>query len=262
MSLPAAFRVNVPVPFPPLVKGSGFISLVKVNGVWTIAADYTLLGAPIPVINPASKAIALLDLSTGAFGLTTLDQVQPASAVAFTPSGGISATNVQAALVELDTEKASIASLANIAFSGAGVDIVDNVIPWTPVLTFAVPGDLAVAYTTQVGSYIKHGKMVILQFNVVTSSFIWTTSSGQIRLNGVPFAPNATAGVVFRGPMQFGGITKAGYTAPVVSLASGLPGSLQVNMSGSGLAASGVVAADTPSGGTISLIGEITYFTA
>lgn len=35
---------------------------------------------------------------------------------------------------------------------------------WTPVLTFATPGDLSVAYSTQAGSYTKIGRQVMVSF--------------------------------------------------------------------------------------------------
>ena len=47
-------------------------------------------------------------LKRNAVGLTTL----PASAVSVVPTGDISSSNVQSALVELDTEKASLADVS------------------------------------------------------------------------------------------------------------------------------------------------------
>lgn len=45
------------------------------------------------------------------------------SSIAFTPTGGISATTVSGAIAELDIEKAAIADLSAVAFSGSGSDI-------------------------------------------------------------------------------------------------------------------------------------------
>lgn len=47
----------------------------------------------------------------------------PASFITNTPAGGIASTDVQGALNELDTEKAAIASLDNVAFTGAYADL-------------------------------------------------------------------------------------------------------------------------------------------
>lgn len=212
---------------------------------------------------PSASARASKLLGFDALGapIATALATGPASAIAFTPTGGISANNVQAALAEVDAEKAAIANLASIAFSGAGTDLVDGLGAWVPGLTFATPGNLAVTYSTQVGSYLKHGRLVLLQFNINLSAFTWTTSAGALQITGVPFAPNATAGVVFRGTLQFSGITKAGYTQAVCSLSSALPTLMQLNMNGSGVAASQVIAADVPSGGTPALIGTLYYFT-
>lgn len=48
MTLPANIRVNVNVPFPAFVQGSSFLTLTKVNGVWTVGASGDLLGAQTP----------------------------------------------------------------------------------------------------------------------------------------------------------------------------------------------------------------------
>lgn len=60
---------------------------------------------------------------------------------------------------------------------------------WTPTLTFATPGDLAVTYSTQSGFYTKIGRFVSIQCNVAASSFTHTTASGQFRISGLPFVP-------------------------------------------------------------------------
>ena len=62
MNLPANIRVNVQTPFPALVQGSGPITLTKINGVWTIGYDGSLLG----VINTAPPLTGgPIDLSGG-----------------------------------------------------------------------------------------------------------------------------------------------------------------------------------------------------
>lgn len=53
----------------------------------------------------------------------------PASLVPNTPAGGISATNVQAAINELDTEKFNVTSAAAIASSGSASDLVAGTVP-------------------------------------------------------------------------------------------------------------------------------------
>lgn len=183
-----------------------------------------------------------------------------ASNIPVTPAGGITSNNVQTALVELDTKKAAISSLANVALSGAGADLVTNGISWTPVLTFVTPGDLAVAYTAQSGKYWQlSSNLVLAQFNLVTSSFTFTTASGNLKVTGIPFTSQNTGGLVPRGGLSFGGITKAGYTQ--IATGFGVNTNFFIfNASGSGQATAIVTAADTPSAGTVALTGEVIFF--
>jgi hypothetical protein len=50
MALPANIRVNVAVPFPAMVQGSGPITLGKTNGVWTVGASGRLVNTANPGI--------------------------------------------------------------------------------------------------------------------------------------------------------------------------------------------------------------------
>lgn len=85
---------------------------------------------------------------------------------------------------------------------------------WTPVLSFTTPGDLSVAYTNQVGVYTKIGRVVHLTFDVTTSSFTFTTSSGAAVLTGAPFT-GAAAVPVDVGSMTYGLVTAASVTTIV-----------------------------------------------
>lgn len=186
-----------------------------------------------------------------------LGSTASAAGVSFTPSGGISSTNVQNALVELDTKKAAIASLANIALSGAGVDLTTNAVAWTPALTFAAPGDLAVAYTIRLGRYWQiSGNLVLVYFSVITSTFTWSSASGNLQLTGLPFTSQNTAGLTARGSLSFQGINKAGYSQVCSALGTN-SSTLTFNASGMGQTSTGVVAADTASGTQVTLTGEL-----
>lgn len=127
---------------------------------------------------------------------------------------------------------------------------------WTPVLTFATPGDLSVAYSTQAGSYTKVGRQVMLSFFVVTSTFTHTTASGEIRLTGVPF----TAAATLRGvsAMAMGGITKASYTQFSPSVRGG-ENFVVIAASGSGVVSTHVNAPDTPSGTAQAMAASLSY---
>lgn len=123
---------------------------------------------------------------------------------------------------------------------------------WTPVLTFATPGNLSVAYTAQVGSYTKNGNNVRISFHIVTSSFTHTTASGQCLITGLPFAAANVANNDHECGGLWSGITKANYT----DIAGSILGSTsQVGLmaSGSAQAFTTVVAADMPTGGAVTL---------
>lgn len=125
---------------------------------------------------------------------------------------------------------------------------------WTPVLTFSTPGNLAVTYTAQTGQCTKVGRRVSLTMRLDLSSFTYTTASGTLTITGLPFAPAATS----IGVVRFGGINKAGYTQVALQVA-GAATSATLVASGMGAAPASVVAADVPSGGSVTLWASITY---
>lgn len=150
--------------------------------------------------------------------------------------------------------------LAKIAFSLRQViEGVNQRATWTPVLTFATPGDLSVAYTTQVGDYLKIGRLVVVMFEIVTSTFTFTTASGALTVTGLPFIVSNSNQTNSRGTTGWQGITKGTY-AQVGPMAIRNTNTLQFQASGSALPISTVTAADTPSAGTVILRGTISYF--
>jgi hypothetical protein len=132
---------------------------------------------------------------------------------------------------------------------------------WTPVLTFATPGDKSVSYTTQFGSYTKVGRLCVLVMGIVTSAFTHTTASGAIQVTGVPFTPPNTSGQNFYSAVNWQGITKASYTQIVARLVANTA-LIDFSACGSGQSISLVAAADTPTGGTVVLSADLPYFTA
>jgi hypothetical protein len=75
MTLPANIRVNVGVPFPARVAGAGFISVLKKNGVWTIAPDYPLLAPLAAVSDPTQNEFVVYNILTGQYLTVTLAQL-------------------------------------------------------------------------------------------------------------------------------------------------------------------------------------------
>lgn len=131
---------------------------------------------------------------------------------------------------------------------------------WTASGTFATPGDAVVTFGTNVCRYTKIGHLVLLEFDLQTSTFTHTTASGNFTLNGVPFKAKTETGYIAVGSLSWQGITKANYTQVVCQIASGGT-SILFGASGSGQSLVGVTAADMPTGGTVILRGSIFYRT-
>lgn len=147
--------------------------------------------------------------------------------------------------------------------SNSGTNIVSSYEagPFTPVLTFVTPGDLAVTYSAQVGRYTKSGRLVTVAVSILTSAFTFSTATGDLTITGLPYPAASVSNNQGVGPLAFQGITKASYTqfTPVVSPTTSL---IKVLASGSGQALSSVTASNMPSGGTVQLSLEVTYETA
>lgn len=136
---------------------------------------------------------------------------------------------------------------------------------WTPVLTFATPGDLSVAYAAngQIGRYQKVGRRATVEFLVVTSTFTHTTASGEFRITGLPFTAVTLTGMQWTGALEWGNainlpnirqqlncnmVSAGNYIRPIAS--------------GDGLGRSALVPADIPTASVVALVGSITYETA
>lgn len=129
---------------------------------------------------------------------------------------------------------------------------------WTPVITCVTPGDLAITYSRQIGTYTRIGDKVIVNFSIATSAFTHTTASGSLSVTGLPFVANSLANSVSFGSMLFSGITKVGFTQIVPRVSAGLS-VFSLLASGSAVAVTSVTIADTPSAGSINFQGTITY---
>lgn len=130
---------------------------------------------------------------------------------------------------------------------------------WTPVLTFATPGDVNVVYATQVGRYIKLGDMYLLLFNIQTSTFTFTTAAGNLQITGSP----ATASTVnATGWMPwFQGVNVAGgysVTAPHMGATTNV---IEFITSGMGLTSVFMSTAAGPATGTnVTFRGGLVFF--
>lgn len=93
----------------------------------------------------------------------------------------------------INSNSAAIAATAGVRF-GSGtstLNFYDELQSFTPVFTFATPGDLSVVSTTPLGAYTRIGDMVYVEIKLnVTPTY--TTSTGEARITGLPYAANAS----------------------------------------------------------------------
>jgi hypothetical protein len=147
------------------------------------------------------------------------------------------------------------------AFSGVALSqCSDYVAPtaWTPVLTFATPGDLNVAYSQQYGTYCKRGPLVTVNFTIVTSTFTWTTASSSLEITGLPYLSDATTGRNGWGSVSVLGITfPTGCTQITPCVA---PNTQLIVLRFCGTTAPTAAASNTTSGVGIQLLGSIEYW--
>ncbi len=131
---------------------------------------------------------------------------------------------------------------------------------WTPTITFATAGDLSVAYSSQVGNYTKIGRQVTITFSITTSTFTHTTASGELRISGLPFNPGsgiAAGGTAFA---LMRGITasEVQFTAVPVANVSYMVGYRLA----SGVNSQVLSPTQMPTGGTVVLAAQLSYFVA
>lgn len=120
---------------------------------------------------------------------------------------------------------------------------------WTPVLSFSTPGNLAVTYSVQKGTWSRVGDITYYSCDIQCSAFTHTTASGALLVSGFPFTTKNVTNVNHIGSTYWTGITKASYT----QISAQLPANATVASFpafGSAQAVSNVAAADMPSGGT------------
>lgn len=163
----AAGAVEEITPGSSLVLGGG--GLDTVQDIRTTAAP-VFAGLTVGAISSVLKAAA------GLFGAATpgTDFVAPGLA-----TGSGLTMNTLRMLARLT---AGAGAIEEIAFDTG---------TFTPAFTFATPGDLSVAYASQVGWYLRIG-VVVLYGCIVSFTPTYTTSTGDATFTGFPLANRAT----------------------------------------------------------------------
>jgi hypothetical protein len=75
-----------------------------------------------------------------------------------------------------------VAAATSINFGGSSLALYTDTTSFSPVFTFVTPGDLSVAYSTQVGEYLQIGALVFVGVNLVFTP-TYTTASGNVRIS-------------------------------------------------------------------------------
>lgn len=75
MSTPANIRINARVPFPALVSGAAFVTVIKQNGIWKIGVDYPELSELLNLGDLSNALVAIYDPSTGQYNTVTALQI-------------------------------------------------------------------------------------------------------------------------------------------------------------------------------------------
>ncbi len=120
----------------------------------------------------------------------------PASTVTFSSGGGLSATTVQGAISELDTEKANTADLADVALSGDYADLL-NVpsVPTIPAIaSFAVGSAYSVTNSSAAVTFGTTNPVIRLTTAGTYLLFVPIT----VQFNGATFGSNATVTLKIR----------------------------------------------------------------
>lgn len=130
---------------------------------------------------------------------------------------------------------------------------------WTPAITFAAPGDLAVTYTTQLGDLAIIDGECFASFRIITSAFTHTTAAGGLMITGMPIQANSDTGFLWPGDCTWGGITMAGGRTQCSIVAVAGSSTLLITASGSAVAPANITAAEMPTGGAVNLRGAVRF---
>lgn len=215
---------------------------------WALVRNIKIIGNTI--INPTSTG---LNVSVGAGGTS----IRNAMVQGNTIEAGANAISV-GLRVNGDAEAYESDNLITPPSPVGG--FVERTGPWlalgqventfTPALTFATPGDLAVTAAVAEGYWRLVGKMLFGKVVYQTSAFTHSTASGDMRITGLPFTALSTANRRGMGSGSVRGITKANFTqfTPIVVQGTTY---LNIRASGSGQVDAAITTADMPSGGTV-----------
>lgn len=196
-------------------KTANPITSIMGQGIYSSVVD--VQAAPYPVLSPSlsvaewkllyrviikgspnsfsvQQVDALFNVSTGPVLSTVPPTVTTASSVSVAPNGGISSTNVQNALLELDSEKVSTTFTINgQPLSGSSIKITETTYTDSMAVT-AVEASGGYRKKTLIQNLgIKSAGTYTIDFN--SGTFVTFTASGNSTINIPNFGTSTTSGV-------------------------------------------------------------------
>jgi trimeric autotransporter adhesin len=182
-------------------------SLTGVVSVSGTANRITSTGGTTPVIDISASYVGQTSITTlgtigtgvwngttiavanGGTGITSFGTgVATALGQNVSGSGGIALTTSPS----FTTPSLGAASATSITFGGGVLSTYVTEQTFTPVFSFATPGNISVSYATQFGLYTQIGSVVHFIIRL-TCTPTFTTASGNLVISGLPVASNSTA---------------------------------------------------------------------
>ncbi len=180
----AVVRLKVLPKYPANTVGEKFISITKVNGIYTIDVDYTLL-ASVPILSPSTSFIAVYDAAAGSYknvslqDLLTAASLIPQEPTVVTGASATIAAGTQAVAISRAAPATTALALPTVA-SQAGVPL--RIIDWSTAVT-----GHAITITPNGSETIEHNATLVLNSNAAQLSSVTLRPSNT--LSGWYIAP-------------------------------------------------------------------------
>ncbi len=152
------------------------------SGVVTVQSS----GANTVQAMAANTTILVQSNATSGTGASVWNIVAYCAAASDITGSGLSVRQTSPTFI---TPALGAATATSIDFGGSTLNNYAENTTWTPVVTFATPGDVSVAYSLQVGYYSRVGNIVSAYF-LLGFTPTYTTASGNFRITGLPFLIN------------------------------------------------------------------------
>ena len=164
---------------------------VQVNGTLSVSGVSTLIGlvnakAGISVSGSVvmTGGLTVGGAATISGAATLLGSLSVAGDVV--GSVTFSGTAVMKSLLAVDSGQIRFPAAQNASANANTLDDYEEG-TFTPVWTYATPGNLSITYASRYGWYTKVGNVVHFHLSIASSAFTKSTAVGELRLTGLPF---------------------------------------------------------------------------